>query len=138
MQDPGSAPPTLPSALLKRPKSILRSAMDLAFAPLRFGFLSDRTVETLGLTSLRAERIAAVLPEIGGRCLDIGANDNQLIRLYRAQAHARGEDERSQSSVGVDVERWGAPEVILVESAASLPFEDESFDTVTVVATLNY
>jgi ubiquinone/menaquinone biosynthesis C-methylase UbiE len=100
--------------------------------------LSDPTVERLGLSSLRAERMAAVLPEIRGRCLDIGANDNTLIRLYRAQAQQRGADPSAQLSVGVDVEQWGSSDVVLIESSVSLPFEDATFDTVTVVATLNF
>ena len=118
---------TLPPAWsLRRPKPLWRAAWDLLGAPLRMVLLPDATSERLGLTSLRAERFAAVLGEMRGRCLDIGAGDNVLLRLYG------GAD-----NVGVDVVDWGG-DCVLVPSADKLPFAEASFDTVTFVACLNH
>lgn len=88
--------------------------------------LPDEWSRRFGFSSLEDERFRAVLPEIRGRLLDIGAGENRLVR-------AHGEAE----SVGVDVIDWGGGAVV-VEDTRRLPFEDESFDTVTFVACLNH
>lgn len=92
--------------------------------------LPDLGSERLGLTSLRCERFAAVLPQMRGRCLDIGAGDNVLLRLYESRGGPSG-------NIGVDVVDWGG-NCVLVPSADRLPFPDASFDTVTFVACLNH
>ncbi len=69
-------------------------------------------------------RIRAILPYVKGRLLDIGCGTNELVRLYG-------------NGVGVDVYQWGTVDLI-VENTADLPFDDESFDTVTIVAALNH
>lgn len=86
--------------------------------------LPDDLSSRLGFTSLQAERLGAVLPEIRGRLLDIGAGDNTLARIY-----GNGE--------GVDVYDFGGGSMI-VEDTRNLPFEDETFDTVTFMACLNH
>ncbi len=98
----------------------------------------DELSERMHLTSLRAERFAEVLPRMSGRCLDIGAGDNQLIQLYRERAAQDPLSSRSaELSLGVDVVDWGGS-ALKIESAATLPFENESFDTVCLVACLNH
>lgn len=119
----------------QRPKAWWRHLYDFALAPLRMALLPDAVSEKIGLTSLRGERFAAVLPLLQGRVLDIGAGDNVLIRLYRNRAGA-GES-GARDSVGVDVVDWGG-ECMLIESSAKLPFPDESFDTVTFIACINH
>jgi ubiquinone/menaquinone biosynthesis C-methylase UbiE len=69
-------------------------------------------------------RIRAVLPHLRGRLLDIGCGTNRLVRTYR-------------DGVGVDVFDLGDTDLI-VEDASRLPYPDESFDTVTIVAALNH
>lgn len=86
--------------------------------------LPDAWSNRLGLTSLEEERLRAVLPELGGRVLDIGAGNNRLIRL-----HGNG--------VGVEVHDWGGGAMV-VEDTRHLPFPNESFDAVTFVACLNH
>jgi SAM-dependent methyltransferase len=131
--------PNLPPAWsLERPKPWYRVLYDLIGAPLRMVALPDRANERLGLTSLRAERFAEVLPRLRGRVLDIGAHDNALLALYRREAaHLGARSEDSTSSVGVDVVDWGGG-CTLVRSSAALPFPDASFDTVTIIASLNH
>ncbi|WP_271599822.1 class I SAM-dependent methyltransferase [Bradyrhizobium sp. CCBAU 45384] len=131
----GTLPPNW--ALAPR-KSLLQSAWDLAGAPLRMVLLPDSQNERLHLTSLRAERYAAVLPQLRGRVLDIGAGDNALIRLYRHRLLRSAKDDAgADDSVGVDVVDWGG-DTLKIASSDSLPFEAESFDTVAFVACLNH
>ncbi len=131
----GTLPPDW--ALVSR-KSVLQSAWDFAGAPLRMVLLPDSQSERLHLTSLRAERYAAVLPHLRGRILDIGAGDNALVRLYRQeQLRAGGDVTDADTSVGVDVVDWGG-DTLKITSSDSLPFESESFDTVCLVACINH
>jgi SAM-dependent methyltransferase len=73
---------------------------------------------------LAAMRIRAVLPFIRGSLLDIGCGMNRLTRAYG-------------NGVGVDVYDWGTVDCV-VENSAKLPFDDGSFDTVTIIAALNH
>lgn len=89
--------------------------------------LPDHLSEKFHLTSLRAERLANVLPELRGRVLDIGAGDNTLLKLHSSK----------EDNIGVDVVDWGGGCMILPD-CKKLPFPDESFDTVSFVACLNH
>lgn len=71
------------------------------------------------------KRIAAVLPHLRGRLLDVGCGTNELVKAY------------SEDGVGVDVHPWDGVDRV-VEDAAELPFEDGSFDSGTIVAALNH
>ena len=126
----GSLPPLWAIAAHK---PLWRRAYDFVLAPLRMLILPDHISERLGTTSLRGERIAAVLPQLRGRVLDIGAGDNVLIKLYRLSTT----DAKANASVGADIVDWGT-DCLLIESSARLPFADESFDTVSFVACLNH
>lgn len=130
----GSLPPDW---VISRPKPLWQQTCDLLCAPLRMAVLPDHVCERFGITSLRGERLAAVLPVLKGRLLDIGAGDNVLVKLYRKQAQAAGRLRSASESVGVDVVDWGGG-CIITKSSARLPFEDESFDTVSFVACLNH
>ncbi len=131
----GSFPPDW---ALSRDKPIIQTAWDLVGAPLRMMLLPDAQAERLHLTSLRAERYAAVLPELCGRVLDVGAGDNTLIKLYRKHLQDRGlGTAAADRSVGVDVVDWGG-DIVLIELSDRLPFEDASFETVAFVACLNH
>ena len=74
---------------------------------------------------LLEKRIAAVLPLISGRALDLGCGTNELMRRYGGQG------------TGVDVYQWGRVDLV-VEDSSRLPFEACSFDTVTCVGALNH
>src|SRR5690242_10901418 len=110
-----SAPP--PSWSLRPRKRLPQQCWDFLGAPLRMALLSDHQAERLRLTSLRAERLRTVLPELQGRVLDVGCGDNTLLRLYRD-----GEtDPCKLASVGVDVIQW-SEDVQLISSSADLDF----------------
>lgn len=126
-----------PEWALRRPKRALQACYDLIGAPLRMIALPDHGSERLHLTSLRAERLANVLPVLEGRTLDIGAGDNMLLRLYRQQATGTAREAGAEASVGLDVYDWGGG-CTIVESCRSLPFPDRSFDTVSFVACINH
>lgn len=126
-----------PAWSLIRPKSVLQHVWDFIGAPLRLALLPDHVNERLHRTSLRAERLAVVLPELRGRCLDIGAGDNMLIRLYGECKAGGPEAALADQSVGLDVMDWGGG-CIIVPDCRTLPFPDSSFDTVSFVACINH
>ena len=102
----GTLPPDW--ALAPR-KGLLQSAWDFVGAPLRMVLLPDSPSERLHLTSLRAERYAAVLPELRGRVLDIGAGDNALVHLYRQVQRARARMAPPRSRASASTSSTGAP-----------------------------
>ena len=73
---------------------------------------------------LLSMRIKIVLPQIKGKLLDIGCGTNRLVKEYG-------------SGTGVDVFQFGGADLI-VKDTSKLPFDNESFDTITIVATLNH
>lgn len=94
---------------LKRPRPLGRAVWDFIGAPLRMVLFPDEASKRFGLTSLRAERMAAVLPELRGRVLDVGAG----------------------------AIRWGGG-CTIIPSSDKLPFADASFNTVTFIACINH
>jgi SAM-dependent methyltransferase len=70
-------------------------------------------------------RINVVLPHIRGRLLDVGCGTNELVKAYKGEG------------LGADVYQWGTVDV-LVKDTAHLPFKDQEFDTVTIIAALNH
>lgn len=75
------------------------------------------------MDTLESWRLAIVLPYIRGRLLDIGCGYNNLVRAYG-------------SGVGVDVHIWDGIDV--QSDASALPFPDDCFETVTIIAALNH
>ena len=78
-------------------------------------------------------RIAAVLPHLRGRVLDVGCGTNDLLVRYRT----RSTEPEAGDSVGVDVFDWPGAD-LLVEDSSDLPWPDASFDTIAIVASLNH
>ena len=86
---------------------------------------SHRFLNRLGLRSMRDERMRTVLEHCRGRLLDVGCGEgNRLVRSYDGPG------------VGVDVFAW--PGIDLLCDTARLPFTDGTFQTVTMLATLNH
>ena len=71
------------------------------------------------------KRIKIVLPYLEGSLLNIGCGTNELVRSY------------SGKGIGTDVYQWGDVDVV-VEDTAKLPFDEKTFDTITIVAALNH
>lgn len=78
-------------------------------------------------------RIAAVLPHLRGRVLDVGCGTNDLLKRYRAALDSPA----AEQSVGVDVFDWPGADLLVTDSA-DLPYADDGFDTVAIVAALNH
>jgi SAM-dependent methyltransferase len=70
-------------------------------------------------------RVRTVLPHVRGRLLDIGCGSNTVARR-----HGHG-------SLGIDVHQWGDVDLV-VPDTSKLPYENGSFDTVTILAALNH
>ena len=78
----------------------------------------------LGLTPIDDERVIMALKNSNGYVLDIGCGANNFVRSYG-------------NGIGVDVVAWkGCDKVI--SDAAKLPFEPNTFDTVSYLACLNH
>lgn len=87
----------------------------------------ERFQRWLRIATLGDLRRNTALKHAQGRLLDIGCGENKLAREYRTHGGL---------AYGVDTYEW--PDLDLKADAAALPFADNSFDTVTVVAALNH
>ena len=105
-------------------RSLLQTTWDFVGIPFRLVLFDQKWLPRFGWTTLEDERLDAVMPYIRGRLLDIGAGPNTLVKRYG-------------DGVGVDVVEWGGG-AIVVEDTSKLPFDDGSFDTVTLIACLNH
>jgi len=74
--------------------------------------------------SLSAVRSKKVLPLITGKLVDLSCGDNELVRSYG-------------NGVGVDIFDYGNVDC-MVTDLSQLPFEDESVQTVSMLACINY
>lgn len=101
---------------------------DLLFFPLRCLFPNNEYIGFLGVTPLSDERFLAVKPYLKGKILDLGCGDNRLMREYR---NAGG------YGVGADLATNPQADVPLIPGKP-LPFTDQSFDTIVMIATLNH
>ena len=72
---------------------------------------------------LESWRLSVVKSHIRGRLLDIGCGYNNLVKEYGF-------------GVGVDVYAWD--DINVQSQGCRLPFRDKSFETVTIIAALNY
>ncbi len=101
--------------------AVLRIADELLF-PVRALFMGPQGY--LGLTSLRNERMWQVARFARGRVLDIGCGPGNLFISTFI-----GKD----SGVGIDVFPYEGVDTV-VDDALHLPFPDEIFDTITLLA----
>ncbi len=90
--------------------------------PLRV-LLSSVAAKKLGLTPIDDERVNMALRYCRGSLLDVGCGPNHLVRRYG-------------SGVGVDVYPWEG--INLLCDTTRLPFRNDTFDTVTLLACLNH
>jgi ubiquinone/menaquinone biosynthesis C-methylase UbiE len=98
----------------------LQKIIDSLLFPVRALFVAEDSY--MGLTSLRDERMEVVALETTGHTLDIGCGrNNMFISNY------------VHSGVGIDVFGYEGVDNI-VEDMTKLPFENETFDTVTLIA----
>lgn len=105
----------------KQSRGTLQKCVDFIFFPVRALFVPEE--RTLGLTSLRDERMEIVAKYATGKVLDIGCGPgNRFVSEWAGEG-----------SVGMDV--YGYDGVTAVhEDMTKLPFADDTFDTVTLIA----
>ena len=96
---------------------------EFMFLPLRIIF-DHKRVSHWSLTSLRDERINIILKECKGTVLDVGCGEGNILV------------KRWGDGVGVDVYPWKGVDKVC--DTTHLPFDDESFDTATLVAVINH
>lgn len=109
-------------------RSAVQRALDFASFPLRaFTLFGGR--DRWRLSSLATERFDYVQREVSGYCLDVGCG-----RYNRFVGQVLGGAGR-----GIDVYPYeGLTDDHIVADMSRLPFEDETFDTVTFIASLNH
>lgn len=105
-------------------KSFLQAIWDFIGIPFRLLLFDQAWLPAFRWTTLEEERLNIVYPLIKGKLLDVGAGPNTLVNRYI-------------NGIGVDIFDWGNG-VIVVDNTSNLPFENESFDTVTFIACLNH
>lgn len=99
-----------------------RKFFDTLFFPIRALFIPEDN--RFGLTSLREERFRQVAVHCRGRVLDVGCGKNNLfVKNYIGM----------ENGVGIDVFPYEGID-LLVEDMCNLPFTDEEFDTVCLIA----
>lgn len=90
-------------------------------------FLSSERARALGLTPIDEERVAITLRRCRGLLLDIGCGTNELARSYTS---------RQGMAIGVDVLPWPGADAVC--DTTRLPFQNNHFDTVVMLACLNH
>jgi len=104
-------------------KTPIQKLIDIVCIPLIYT-LPHEILTGMGLTSLRDERINICLANAKGHILDIGCGEgNYLIKKWN-------------DGIGVDVFPWDGVDKVI--DTTKLPFDDESFDTVTMLAVINH
>jgi ubiquinone/menaquinone biosynthesis C-methylase UbiE len=101
--------------------------IDFIFFPLRALTLFEN--DRWGLSSLRTERYDYVSSEVRGKCLDVGCGrNNRFIKEFV-----------KQNGVGVDVYKYeGLSKVNIIKDPTKLPFKNDEFGTVTLIANINH
>lgn len=103
------------------PSPIEKIVNSLLF-PIRALFMLDES--KCGLTSLREERMRTVAKYCKGKVLDIGCGPGNLfINKFIG----------SKDGIGIDIYPYKGVGVI-VDDMTKLPFDDCSFDTITLIA----
>ena len=102
----------------------MKSLWDFIGIPFRMVLFDQAWLSFFRWTTFEEERLNFVLPHIQGKLLDIGAGRNALVKRYG-------------NGIGVDVFDWGGGAMV-VQDTYNLPFENDSFDTITFIACLNH
>lgn len=111
-----------PGELVVQYRSKFQKCKDTLFFPIRALFVPEK--KRFGLSSLRDERFERVASFACGRVLDIGCGPENLFIQNWAQR---------SDSVGLDFFAYEGVENVL-NDPTNLPFADNSFDTVTLIA----
>ncbi len=111
------------SSRIVSPRSIGQFIKDRLAFPLLI-FLSSEQSYHFKLTPIDEERFRYTFKYITGRLLDIGCGENALVKTYK-------------NGFGVDIYPWKDVDII-ADVSSGLPFKNASFDTVSILASLNH
>jgi len=103
-------------------RSLRQRIVDVVFFPVRALFIPEESA--FGLTSLRDERFEIVAKHIKGKVLDVGCGKGNLFVKNWC---------KHPESTGIDVYAYDGVKHVHQEMT-NLPFENNSFDTVTLIA----
>lgn len=104
------------------PSSFVQKFFDNIFFPLRAFFIHEKS--RFGLTPMLDERLSRVADHCAGMVLDIGCGPgNLLVNRYIGK----------EFGIGLDIYPYSGVDV-LVEDMCDLPYRDNFFDTITLVA----
>ena len=95
--------------------------------PLRTFLLNEDLQLKFRLTTLKNERINAVIPFIKGRVIDMGCCKNSLIKKYR---------DMGGDGLGFDVFPFDGVDVVV--DSLNLPFNNAEFNTAVLLGSLNH
>jgi len=102
--------------------SLIKGIYNFLFLPFRI-ILKPEPVKKMGLTPISDERHNIVANYVKGKLLDVGCGNNLLARNY-------------SDGIGVDVYQWEGIDALV--DTRYLPFESNTFDTVTFMANLSH
>jgi len=105
-------------------KPFVQSIWDFIGIPFRLVLFDQSWLQRFKWTTLEDERLTTIIPYLRGYLLDIGAGPNTLVIRYG-------------KGIGVDIVDWGG-NALIVNDTSHLPFSDQSFDTVSIIAALNH
>lgn len=105
---------------MHRRRSMIQKFFDELLFPIRALFIPEDS--HMGLTSLRDERMEIVAEEVAGYTLDIGCGRNNIFISNFVS-----------NGIGIDIYNYEGVDNV-VEDMTNLPFENETFDTVTMIA----
>jgi SAM-dependent methyltransferase len=97
---------------------------DFVFIPLRFLVPESSIVTWLGLSTLSEVRHRVAASHCAGRILDLTCGSNKFRKWFGCEL------------VGIDIHL--APEIDICADAHAIPIDDGVFDTVVLLASLNY
>ncbi|MFA5792107.1 MAG: class I SAM-dependent methyltransferase [Candidatus Paceibacterota bacterium] len=107
-------------------RASLKKIIDNILFPIKALFVSEESISFL--TSLRDERFQKVAVFCSGKVLDIGCGRGSLF-INRFIGKENG--------IGIDVFEYEGVENV-IKDLANLPYQDNSFDTVTLIAVGGY
>jgi len=108
-------------------RNSFRKIVDFILFPIRAIVLIEK--DRWGLSSLASERFFYVSQQVHGYCLDMGCGKHNRFIIEFLDGNGRG----------IDVYQYeGLTPEHIVDDMSHLPFDNQSFDSITFIANLNH
>ncbi len=113
--------------MMRNRRNAVQKSLDFITFPIRAFFWLDD--DRWGLSSLRSERFDYVSRDVRGFCLDIGCERENLFLNRYLEGNGKG----------IDVFPYeGLTQDNIIKDMTKFPFDDNSFESVTLIATINH